>query len=466
MSRRDPGMMGRTVLLCFLASLCEGFDIQALGVSASGISSEFAPNSRLLGFIFSASTLGLLIGAFIGGSAADFLGRKTVLIACIASFGITSLLTAVVPDMTWLGYARFATGLGLGGALPSIMALGAEASHAASRRSAVAILYSGAPVGAALASFISLLVNATHWRWIFIVGGIMPLILAPLIAALMAESALFRAVRIAQAVRSAQAARTLSPGKNPDPMRALLSRIAAICSGRTMLLWIGFCFGLLTLYLLLNWLPTLLVARGLSHSQAAAAQIGFNVGGAIAILLISRMLDTRSRRAIIVVTFAAIPCVLALLALLSPQTLFLITATVLLGAAVLGSQSIVYALAPLIYPTQIRGEGLGAAVGMGRIGAIAGPIMVGLLLGTGRGANQVFLILVPLVIIAGLSMVWLDALTTDLSVETSDADRSAVIASNATHDAVDPAVSVNRDDERIPANSVDMGCIREAIRKC
>lgn len=265
MSLRDSSMAGRTVLLCFLASLCEGFDIQAAGICASGISAEFMPSSRLLGFVFSASTLGLFIGAFIGGSAADFWGRKTVLIACIASFGIASLLTAMAADMTWLACARFATGLGLGGALPSIMALGAEAGEGASRRSAVAILYSGAPVGAAFASLLSLPVNAAHWRWIFIVGGVMPLILAPIIASFMAESALFRAVS------NAHGARKRRPRRDPAPMGTLHSRIAAIFSGRTMLLWIGFCLGLLTLYLLLNWLPTLLVARGLSHSQAAAA---------------------------------------------------------------------------------------------------------------------------------------------------------------------------------------------------
>jgi AAHS family 3-hydroxyphenylpropionic acid transporter len=458
MNSRGSSMVSRTVLLCFLASLCEGFDIQAAGVSASGISAEFAPSSRLLGFVFSASTLGLLIGAFIGGSVADFLGRKTVLIACIASFGIASLLTAATPDMSWLAYARFATGLGLGGALPSIMALGAEAGEEASRRSAVAILYSGAPVGAALASLVSLLVNTAHWRWIFIVGGIMPLILAPLLAALLAESALFRAVRI-------ERIRTQHLIMDPVPARALLSRIAAICSGRTILLWIGFCLGLLTLYLLLNWLPTLLVARGLSHSQAAAAQIGFNVGGTTAILFISRLLDTRSRRAIVIVTFASIPCVLALLSLLPPQAPLLIATTILLGCAVLGSQSIVYALAPIIYPTPIRGVGLGAAVGMGRIGAIAGPVMVGMILGAGRGANQVFLILVPLVIIAGLCMVWLDALTTDRPNGASEADRLTIAAASLSNDAVEVPVAADQDGTDIPANSIDMGCIREAMRK-
>ena len=455
MSSRPSSVVSRTVLLCFLASLCEGFDIQAVGVCASGISAEFAPSSRLLGFVFSASTVGLLIGAFIGGSVADFLGRKTVLIACIASFGIASLLTAVTPTVTWLVCARFVTGLGLGGALPSIMALGAEASEEASRRSSVAILYSGAPIGAALASLVSLLANTAHWRWIFIVGGIMPLILAPLLAALLAESALFRALRIDRV-------RVQRPVQGPAPMRALVSRIAAIFSGRTVLLWIGFCLGLLTLYLLLNWLPTLLVARGLSHSQAAAAQIGFNVGGATAILFISRMLDTRSRRAVVIVTFASIPCLLALVSLLPPQAALLIATTVLLGSAVLGSQSIVYALAPLIYPTPIRGAGLGAAVAMGRIGAIAGPVMVGLILGAGREANQVFLILVPLVITAGICMVWLDALTTELPLE---ADRLTAVPANLSDDAVERAVAADCNAAVIPTNSIDMGCIREAMRK-
>ncbi|HEY6619634.1 MAG TPA: MFS transporter [Steroidobacteraceae bacterium] len=458
MNLSDPSRAGRTILFCFLASLCEGFDIQAVGVCASGISSEFAPSSRLLGFVFSASTLGLLIGALLGGSLADSLGRKTVLIVCIASFGIVSLLTAAVPDMTGLGYARFATGLGLGGALPSIMALGAEAGEEASRRSAVAILYSGAPVGAALASVISLSITSTHWRWIFIVGGIMPLILAPLIAAFMDESVLFRAIRIARA-------RTRSPRLDAVSMRALLSRVAAVCNGRTMLLWIGFCFGLLTLYLLLNWLPTLLIARGLSHSQAAAAQIGFNVGGTIAILFISRMIDTSSRRAIVVVTFASIPCILALLALFAPYAPLLIAATVLLGGAVLGSQSIVYALAPLVYPTSTRGVGLGAAVGMGRVGAIAGPVMVGMILNTGRPANQIFLILVPLVITAGLCMVWLDALTSEFPLELSEVERLPAPAANALDDAADQAVSADRNDTRIPSNNIDMGCIRASMRR-
>jgi MFS transporter, AAHS family, 3-hydroxyphenylpropionic acid transporter len=387
---RPSNVIGRTILLCFLVSLCEGFDIQTAGVSASGIISEFAPSARLLGFIFSASTLGLLIGAFIGGGLADIAGRKTVLIASIVSFGVGSLLTAAAPDVAWLACARFATGLGLGGALPSVMALGSEADANASRRSWVAILYSGAPVGAALASLVSLLVGAVHWRGIFVVGGIMPLALAPVVAAFMSESAPFLAARNSPA------------------------RIRAILSGRTLLLWLGFCLGLLTLYLLLNWLPTLLVRRGLSREQAATAQIGFNLGGAFAILIISRLLDSRSRRAVVLVTFAAIPCLLTVLALISPKVPILIADTIALGGAVLASQSIVYALAPLIYPTSIRGAGLGAAVGVGRLGAIAGPVMVGLVLGSGLPAAQVFLILVPLVIVAGVGTVWLDALTREL----------------------------------------------------
>jgi AAHS family 3-hydroxyphenylpropionic acid transporter len=425
----NGSMVRRTILFCFLASLCEGFDIQAAGVAASGIAAEFTPTSRLLGFIFSASTLGLLAGALIGGGVADVMGRKAVLIASILSFAVASLLTAAAPGMACLAYARFATGLGLGGALPSILALAAEADANQSRRSHIALLYSGAPVGAALASLTSLLVTAAHWRWIFTVGGIMPLALAPLIAGFMSESVPFRMLRSARRARSAE---------EPVQLRAPLSRVLEVWSGRTLLLWVGFCVALLTLYLLLNWLPTLLVARGLARSQAAAAQIGFNLGGTVAILWISRMLDTRSRRVIVIATFAAVPCLLALLALLAAQAAVVIAVTVLLGGAVLASQAILYALAPRCYPTPIRGVGLGVAVAAGRIGAIAGPVMVGLILAAGQAAGTVFLILVPLVVTAGLAAVWLDALTADeataQSAQTAQSSPIAAPADGAVRD--------------------------------
>jgi AAHS family 3-hydroxyphenylpropionic acid transporter len=442
----------RILLFCFLASVCEGFDIQAAGVAAAGIAADFSPNARALGLLFSCSTLGLLIGALFGGKVADAKGRKTILLASVASFGLASLLTAAAPTVAWICCGRFVTGLGLGGALPSIIALAAEADPNESRRSYIAILYRGA----ALASLTSLLVAAAHWRWVFGVGGLLALALAPLLRVFMPESASFALVRKMRFARAS---------KWNDGIRTLPARLNEVWSVRTFLLWIGFCLSLLTVYLLLNWLPTLLVSRGLDHAQAAAAQIGFNVGGAATILAISRLLDTRSRRIVIVLTFALIPCALALLALLPSKYLGMTVLSIMLGGAVLASQSIVYALAPRIYPTAIRGFGLGTAVAAGRVGAIAGPILVGFILSKNRGATDVLLTLVPLVTAAGLATLWLDALTRndvrseDLNLIGNEANFLGSSIPQPTGPSQAPDVRAGSG--RIAINSIDMGCIRE-----
>ncbi|HWW20992.1 MAG TPA: MFS transporter, partial [Steroidobacteraceae bacterium] len=264
----DGAAARRTILFCVLAALCEGIDLQAAGVAAGGIRAEFHPTDDQLGNFFSASTFGLFFGALLGGWLADRIGRKWVLVCSIALFGLFSLLTPLAWDIQSLAYARLLTGLGLGGALPNILALVSESSRHDRRHANVALAYSGNPFGGAFISLVTLLLAATRWRAIFVVGGVLPLILAPIMAFTLQESAAFRA-----------AAHTPSPQISRGNLLAVLREGRAI---GTLLLWISFFLGLLTLYLLLNWLPILLQGDGFSRSQSAGAQIGFNIGGAIA----------------------------------------------------------------------------------------------------------------------------------------------------------------------------------------
>src|SRR5258708_11331665 len=147
-------MLARTLGLCILGALCEGFDVQAAGVAAAGLRQELNPTAQALGLFFSASGAGLLIGALIGGRASDILGRKVVLVAAIAAFGICSLLTSAAPDISSLIGARFLTGLGLGGAMPNLIALAADASAPHDRSSSIAAAYVGMPLGGVIASLI------------------------------------------------------------------------------------------------------------------------------------------------------------------------------------------------------------------------------------------------------------------------------------------------------------------------
>ena len=168
------------VILCFLGALCEGFDVQAAGIAAAGVSHLFRPTPHALGLFFSASGAGLLLGAVVGGRISDRLGRKSVLVASIAAFGLFSLLTSVAPDMESLTAARFLTGLGLGGAMPNLIALAADSSAAKSRNASIAIAFIGMPVGAVAASLIVFFLPLEAWRVVFQVGGAAPLIVAPL----------------------------------------------------------------------------------------------------------------------------------------------------------------------------------------------------------------------------------------------------------------------------------------------
>jgi MFS transporter, AAHS family, 3-hydroxyphenylpropionic acid transporter len=160
---------------------------------------------------------------------------------------------------------------------------------------------------------------------------------------------------------------------------------------------------------LLNWLPILMVSDGMTRVEAAGAQIGFNFGGALAALLIGYLMEGRLRNLAILVTFITLPMLVVALAK-APAEVGVITATVfLLGCSVVAAQAFLYAMAPVPYPTTIRGIGVGAAVAMGRIGSIVGPKLGGALKAAGHGPSQLLMDLLPIVLVgscAALSLAW------------------------------------------------------------
>jgi AAHS family 3-hydroxyphenylpropionic acid transporter len=373
-----------TIVCCLLAVFCEGIDLQAAGVAAGGIIPEFKPGPDQIGTFFSASTFGLFIGALVGGRLSDSIGRKRVVVTSIVLFGLFSLLTPLARDMQELSWARLFTGLGLGGALPNLIALVNESSAADRRNANVALAYSGAPFGGAVASLISMSLQPSHWRWIFIAGGVAPLILAPIMLAKLRESPAFA-------------------GKSSHS-----GVFAIFASGRatsTLLLWASFFLELLMLYLLLSWLPTLLVGNGMTKPQAAGAQIAFNVGGGLAALLMGKLLEGRMRAAAVLTTFVAMPLLILVLSRAPPLFSLTLLIVFALGCAVLAAQAFLYAVAPACYPTSVRGLGVGAAVAVGRIGSIAGPKLAGLLKAAGHSYSQLLTDLLPIVVLGSMTAI-------------------------------------------------------------
>jgi MFS transporter, AAHS family, 3-hydroxyphenylpropionic acid transporter len=371
--------------LCFLSALCEGFDVQAAGVAATGIAREFHCTPADLGLFFSATGIGLLIGSLVGGTIADRRGRKLVLVASIGMFGAFSLLTAVMPNLLLLVGARFLTGLGLGGAMPNLIAMAVEMSAPGIRNRSVGIAYIGMPIGGSLASVLAFFIPSAAWRELFRLGGLAPLMLVPALMYLLPDNG-------PTAISRTQA------GGFADSAQQLLGkgRVA-----QTLLLWLSFFLIVLTLHLMLNWLPFLLTARGLTKDSAMLAQAAFGIGGAVIALQQAALLDSSWRRTTISISIGVLPLVLTCAALVPAWPAPLIFTSLLLGGAILAQQVIVYAAGSALYADEARGTGLGAAVAMGRVGSLAGPLFSAALLASGRNAAQVLLDVLPIALASG-----------------------------------------------------------------
>jgi len=377
-----------TIALCFIVALIEGFDLQAAGTAAAGLRQTFALDPKSMGWVFSAGIIGLLPGAFFGGWIADRIGRKKILIAAVLLFGVFSLSTAYVSSFSGLLLARFMTGLGLGAALPNLIALCAEAVGEQRRGTAISIMYAGVPLGGALAAVVAMLFTE-HWQTTFIIGGLAPLLVVPLMILLLPESSAFR-----QQQGTATMART-STGQ------ALFGEDRARV---TLALWLSYFFTLTVMYMLLNWLPSLLLEQGFSKAEAGLVQMLFNIGGALGSLLGGVLLDRCNGVKVVLFVYAALLAALAGVGL-SVGIVPMAIAGFCAGLFVMAAQLVLYALAPPSYPTSVRATGVGAAVAIGRLGSVAGPLAAGQILAAGAGTTGVLLATSPGLVIAALTII-------------------------------------------------------------
>lgn len=383
----QPSRAKNTLLLCFAIAIFEGFDLQSMGVAAPRMRAEFMLDNAQMAWAFSAAILGTLPGAILGGRFADIVGRKKILIFSILLFGIMSLLTAYAANFSLLLLIRFCTGLGMGGALPMMITLASEAVPDQHKGTAVSVMYSGIPFGGLLTSVVAMsLAGDAEWRHIFYIGGIAPILLIPLIMRFLPESNDYLQ-------RKVQAQQT-------TPFFEVLFAKERRMS--TIQLWISFFCTLVVLYFLLNWLPLLMGAQGLSKLQANYVQMGYNIGGILGSVLMGVLLDKLRMSFVIKLIYLGILFSLCCLAI-SPTVALLALSAVGCGLFIVGGQSALYGLAAMYYPTEMRGTGVGAAVAIGRIGSFAGPLMAGFLLSLGQSSTIVIGSSIPVILIAAIS---------------------------------------------------------------
>jgi AAHS family 4-hydroxybenzoate transporter-like MFS transporter len=383
----------RTILLCGVVLILDGFDAQCIGFLAPPMSESLGIPLPAFGSVFAAGLTGLMIGAMAIGPIADRWGRKWAVVLSTVTFATFSLVTAHAASLNEVIILRFLTGLGLGGAMPNVVALTSEYSPKRLQPVFVGMLFAGMPMGAMVASLASReMIPLWGWRSVFYLGGILPLVVALMLVKALPESVRFLSER----------------GDEPRKIRAILARISPELAGEpvnltapqektkaggsvkelftdgravgTILLWIPFFMNLLILYFIVSWLPGLLREASMPVSAGVMAVFFFSLGGMIGTLVQGGLMNRFGVRPILTAEFGLSVLLIAGLAFSAASYSALMSVTFFLGFVVQGAQAGINALAAIFYPTHIRSTGVGWALGIGRIGSIIGPALGGLLL--------------------------------------------------------------------------------------
>jgi len=393
----------RVLILCALAAMLDGFAAQMIGYLAPSLKRDMNLDPAALTGIFAWGLVGLMLGALTLGPVADRFGRKPVIVTCTIFFGLLTLATAFIHSAAHLTILRFLASMGFGGTMPNAIALTAEYAPHRRRGTMITIMFCGFPIGATIAGFAAVpIVPVYGWRGVFVLAGLMPLVLAPVLAFLLPESIRHLVIHGKKAARVRELLARVSPQlvfgsdtifvvreeRAPGiPVAHLFRQGRAL---PTVFLWIGFFMSLVDIYLLSSWLPTVFHDAGITLSLSVIATAVFQGGGVVASLVLGSLVDRFGAYRVMSITFLLGAISVASLGY-SHSIFSIMCCTFFAGAGVIGGQTGANALAASFYPTYIRSTGVGWALGIGRIGSIVGPILGGLMLSLHWPLSTIFL---------------------------------------------------------------------------
>jgi len=394
----------KTITLCALVVVLDGFDTQSIGFLVPYIADDLTIPLSAFGPVLAAGLLGLMIAAMATGPIADRYGRKWTVMVSTLTFATFAIATARSTSLSELLVFRFLTGLGLGGALPNVIALASEYAPRRLLRTLVSALSGGMAVGALVAGLASsVMIPRWGWRAVLYLGGALPILLALLLFKGLPESVRFLTVRGRDPARIARILGQISPelanGPTVPPPASITIQAAGtpvarlFTEGRarfTILLWIVFFMNLLTLYFIISWLPALLRQSGMESSAGVTAISLFSVAGFAGAVLEGPLISRGNAHKMLLAQFIASATLVASMALITSSSAIM-AITFLLGLCVNGVQAGLNAICAGFYPTAIRSTGLGWALAVGRIGSVVGPWLAGVLLTNAWTPRQIFL---------------------------------------------------------------------------
>jgi AAHS family 4-hydroxybenzoate transporter-like MFS transporter len=393
----------RVFVLTMASLVMDGFDVQAMGYVAPAIIAEWGINPSLLGPVFAAANVGVLIGSLVFSVVADKIGRRPVLVGATLFFAAMSLATATAQDVTQLLWLRFIAGIGMGCIIPNSTALIGEYSPARSRVTLMMCITVGFTIGAALGGFVAAwMIPAFGWQSVFVFGGAVPMVVALFMIWGLPESLRLLALRRRGRPALARWVKELDPHVHVDdatefvvdePSRGGMPFVHLFREGRgvaTLLLWVINFMNLLVLYSVANWLPT--VITGMGYQQQTAVLVGavLQTGGAIGTFGLAWLIARRGFLPMLIGTFAVATVSIAFIGQPGLSLLLLTIIVFVAGWCIVGGQPGINALSATFYPTELRSTGVGWGLGIGRIGGIVGPLIGGVLLGRQWQPQELF----------------------------------------------------------------------------
>ena len=402
---RPVGPAQWTVIgLCAFVAMLDGLDLQSIGLAAPAMGAQLHIGPQAFGVVFSAALAGLALGAFLLGPLADRIGRKRVLVGATLCFGVFTLMTANAGDLPTLLAFRFLTGLGLGGAMPSFISLASEYVPKARRAAIVSLLWAGFPLGGVVGGLLgSRIIPAYGWQSVFIVGGVLPIALSLILALALPESASFLVAAgrpadlIGRTLRRIFPDVAISGDTRFEFVRDSAARASVLelfRSGRaagTLLLWVSFFFAFMILVTNSAWSPILLRRVGIAPEQSALALALFNFGSLFGSAAAGALLNRFGALRVLPSTLTLGALAYAAIGWAAPSLDAVMIAEGLFGLLLGCGSSGLIALSAITYPVAIRSTGVGWATGVGRLGSVTGPLVVGQLAGAQWEVPAIFL---------------------------------------------------------------------------
>jgi benzoate transport len=402
------------VAICVALNMLDGFDVLVMAFTAPSVSAEWGLKGAQLGYLLSAGPFGMAGGSLFVAPWADRYGRRAIILLCMVLITVGMLASSIAQDAFQLGAMRVVTGIGIGGMLASLNVITGEYSSRKWRSTAISIQVIGYPIGATIGGSIAVMLIAQYgWRSVFLFGALASLAMIPVVIWRLPESLDFLLARrpadalqrlnvllksMGRGVLNAlpEVAATEKSLAGANPVGALF--VSGLARS-TLLIWASYFLLMFAFYFVLSWTPKLLVAAGLSTQQGITGGVLLNVGGIAGGLLFgylsSRIALRKLAGAYLVITAGT----LILFGLFAANLTSAFTIALFIGAFIFGSMAGLYSIAPTLYPAAIRTTGMGWSIGIGRIGAIIAPSIVGAMVDGGWKTSDLYYVFaVPLVV--------------------------------------------------------------------